>query len=146
MRSVTVDGLISFKTSMNCARSAFGCSLSKQLGIVIVAGGQVNPLLGTSRCEKYDIQSDTWAELPSLNEAKCSTSLCIIANIDGAGRNFVYSFGGLCRSKTSISMTDTIERLDLNTLISWTVLPIKMLEGGVDFGSIVRKCPDSLSR
>jgi hypothetical protein len=43
---------------MNCARSAFGCSLSKELQLLIVAGGQMNASTATNRCEMYDIKAD----------------------------------------------------------------------------------------
>jgi len=106
---VTLSQEISFKAPMNCARSAFGCSLSKELQVLIVAGGQINASVATNRCEMYDIRADKWTEIPPMKDAKCSNSLCFKGN-------WVYAVGGLVRMISSVEMSNKIERLHLKNL------------------------------
>ena len=117
---------------MHCARSAFGCSLSKKLQVLVVAGGQINASIATNRCEIYDIRGDQWTEIPPMRDAKCSNSLCFKGD-------WVYAVGGLVRANCSVEMSNKIERLHLKNLnLGWQLLNVQLEEGGVDFGTVIR--------
>ena len=103
----------------------------------MVAGGQINTFQQTNRVEIYDIVSDTWSELPPLNQAKCSVSL----SFKGL---HLYAIGGLCRTQTSIQFSNTIEKLNLNELQSgWRVLNVKLQQTGLDFGTFSKRSPQN---
>lgn len=55
---------------------------------IYVAGGQVSSNEITGQCERYDVLTNTWEEIPSFPEARFSPSM--IGKV-----SFVYSFGGL---------------------------------------------------
>lgn len=94
---------------MNDARASFGClyvpSASPK---IVVTGGYINGKLST-RCEVYNINSDTWNQLPEMNEAKASSSLCLMND------RYLYCFGGLSRNALGQAyLTNTIEMLYLD--------------------------------
>lgn len=94
---------------MNDPRASFGClyTPSPNKDEIVVTGGYINGKL-TNHCERYNVQRDQWTQLPELNEAKASSSLCLLNN------RYLYCFGGLSRTATGGAfLTNTIEMLDL---------------------------------
>lgn len=59
------------------SRSNFACTVNVATNEIIVAGGYENGQL-TKTCEVYSVIDDRWRELPSLNEEKCSSALCVL--------------------------------------------------------------------
>ena len=48
--------------------------------------------------------------------------------------------GGLVRTNQAIEMSNRIERINIkNTIQGWQLLNVQMEDGGVDFGTIIRK-------
>ena len=64
VRQVTVEGEISYKRPMHQGRAAFGCCLSKEMRLVIVAGGSITETAATKNCEFYEVDNDRWQSLP----------------------------------------------------------------------------------
>ena len=79
------------RASMLCARCNFGSTVNAHSNEILVAGGNTHRGNMTRRCESYDIEKNTWHELPPLNEEKTSASLSVLA-----GR-WLYSFGGYAK-------------------------------------------------
>lgn len=77
----------------------------------------------TRTCEVYSVQTNTWMQLPPLNEAKCSNTLC---TLNGC---YLYCLGGLSKSdegKTGFLLA-SVEVLDLEaTAAKWLMLSIKL--------------------
>lgn len=88
------------------SRSNFACTVNVSSNEIIVAGGYENGQL-TKTCEVYSVAEDRWRELPSLNEEKCSSALCVLN-----GR-YVYCLGGLAKTEQGAYLLSTIEMLDL---------------------------------
>jgi hypothetical protein len=74
------------------SRSNFGCTVNVATNEIIVVGGYENGVL-TKTCEAYSVKNDCWRLLPSLNEEKCSSALCVLN-----GR-FLYCLGGLAKTE-----------------------------------------------
>ena len=69
----------------------------------------------------YSVQDNVWRELQSLNEAKCSVTLCTLN-----GR-YLYCFGGLAKKLDGAFLLNSIEVLDLEEPgAKWLILSIKM--------------------
>lgn len=113
---------------MISARASFACTVNAQNGQIYVVGGKSFDDI-FNKCEAYSILNDHWFELPSLNEAKCSASLCVL---DG---KLLFCFGGV---KTNDfggnALVSTIEVLDLNRGSFWKrlsfVLPFQVCDIG----------------
>ena len=107
--------------SMISSRSSFGCTVNVHTNEIYVAGGYTNAL--TSRkCEAYNVATNTWRELPSLNEEKCASSLCVL------GGRYLYCIGGFSKADASGALLlNTIEMLDLNSpSAKWVKLSIQL--------------------
>jgi len=83
--------------SMISSRSSFGCTVNVHQNEIYVAGGYTNGV-ASKRCEAYNIQTNTWRELPALNEEKCATSLCLM------GGRYLYCFGGFTKNDTQAAL------------------------------------------
>jgi hypothetical protein len=90
--------------------------------MVYCIGGLVfEPTTYFNTCEKYDIDNDTWAKVPSLNESKHSPGVCSFQDKE------IYSFGGYGGKFFS-----SVEKLDLNNEHrGWVWIKIKSGEGWV---------------
>lgn len=97
---------ITKKAPMIHSRSNFGCTVNVATNEIIVVGGYENSVL-TKTCEVYSVKQDKWRLLPSLNEEKCSSALCVLN-----GR-FLYCLGGLAKTDQGAYLLSTIEMLDL---------------------------------
>jgi hypothetical protein len=98
---------------------------------VIVAGGYINGKL-TTRCESYSPATNKWTALPELNEAKASSSLCLI------GGNHLLCMGGLARNTQGQAyLTNSIEvlRLDAEAQL-WSKLQMPLPITGCDIGCL----------
>jgi hypothetical protein len=62
-------------------------------------------------CEKYDIETDEWTQIPSLKERKGKLSVCQFNN------QFLYAFGGM-----SADFLETIEHYDTQSTNGWSKL------------------------
>lgn len=116
---------------MISSRSSFGCTVNVHSNEIYVAGGYTNGIT-TARCEAYNAHTNTWRELPALNEEKCATSLCVM------GGRYLYCFGGFSKSDSSGALLlQTIEMLDLNSKDSkWVTLQVKLPQQVCDMGSV----------
>jgi N-acetylneuraminic acid mutarotase len=117
---------------MNDARASFGCLyVPRHNSQIFVTGGYINGKL-SQRCERYSIQTDTWSALPDLNEAKASSSLCLLND------RYLYCFGGLSRNTQGQAyLTNTIEMLDLlQPNPQWVKLPSSIPFSGCDIGCV----------
>jgi hypothetical protein len=124
------------KASMNSARASFGCTLSHDKSTIYVSGGYATENTSFEKCEMYKIAEDKWTELPSMNDTKCSNSLC---EFKAGGKTWLYSFCGIKRSPnlTAITLLDDIERLDLGNLAAgWEKLAFKVPEKVNDVGVV----------
>eukprot|EP01016_Furgasonia_blochmanni_P003251 TRINITY_DN11278_c0_g1_i2.p1 TRINITY_DN11278_c0_g1~~TRINITY_DN11278_c0_g1_i2.p1 ORF type:complete len:380 (-),score=55.52 TRINITY_DN11278_c0_g1_i2:119-1201(-) len=59
------------------ARSNFACVYFEN-GIFVI-GGEMSQSLSGKECERYDIATDTWTNLPSLNFERHSASACVLS-------------------------------------------------------------------
>ena len=60
---------------------SFACLYVPQKpGVIVVAGGIDYSAKKTNKCEIYNTESNSWSELPPLNETKSSCSICFIRN------------------------------------------------------------------
>jgi hypothetical protein len=118
---------------MKCPRASFGCCLSKDSKKIYVVGGYLSDVQVTKRTEVYDIDANTWTELPPLNSETCSSG---VAEFTTGGKNYLYSFAGLWREpEVEVSLLKTIERIDLSNLqAGWqklqVTMPIQMCDVG----------------
>lgn len=118
------------KAPMNVSRSSHGCTVNVHRNEIYVAGGYHNGDL-TRTCEAYNVQNNTWRQLPALNEAKCSVTLCTLN-----GR-YLYCFGGLTKQESGAFLLGSIEVLDLDApQPKWLMLSIKMPHQVCDIGAI----------
>ena len=118
--------------SMIDARASFGCLyLPRQHAEIIVTGGYINGKLST-KCERYNVATNTWSPLPDLNEAKASSSLCLMND------RFLYCFGGLSRNTQGQAfLTNSIEVLDLHShMPRWERLSMNLPITGCDIGCV----------
>ena len=67
---------VSGLSNMNHARDAHGITSWKNRYIIVVGSWHVESSRKT--CEIYDIKSNTWTELPSLNDETCAPGLVIV--------------------------------------------------------------------
>jgi len=73
-------------------RASFGCLYNPRGNDeILVAGGYINGKLST-KCERYNVSENRWIQMPDLNEAKASSSLCLL------NQRYLYCFGGLSRN------------------------------------------------
>lgn len=116
---------------MICSRSSFGCTYNVHTNEIYVAGGYENGQL-SRKCEKYDIATNKWTELPMLTEEKCSASLC---TLDG---RYLYCVGGLSKNPSGAAyLLSSIEVLDLQAASPrWTMLSSKMPVSACDIGML----------
>ena len=115
---------------MQYSRSSHGCTINVHKNEIYVAGGYNNGEL-TRSCEAYSIESNTWRQLPPLNEAKCSVTLCTLN-----GR-YLYCFGGLTKQESGAFLLGSIEVLDLEAIQpKWLMLSIKMPHQVCDIGAV----------
>jgi hypothetical protein len=78
---------------MNEPRASFGSLYDpRDTERIIVAGGYINGKLST-KCEYYCLNTNKWINLPELNEAKASSSLCIMND------KYLFCMGGLSRNQ-----------------------------------------------
>lgn len=98
---------------------------------IYVAGGYTQGVT-TKKCEVYNVATNTWKELPQLNEEKCSSSLCIL------GGRYLYCIGGFSRADASgANLLNSIEMLDLVAPgAKWTMLSMKLPQSVCDMGSV----------
>jgi len=93
--------------SMISTRSSFGCTINVHQNEIYVAGGYIMGAV-SKKCEAYNVATNTWRELPPLNEEKCASSLCVL------GGRYLYCIGGFSKSDSSGAyLLSTIEMLDL---------------------------------
>ena len=104
---------------------------------IYVAGGYHEGHL-TNSCEAYDVKSKQWRQLPALNEAKCSATLCTL------GGRFLYCLGGLKKQDNSAFLLDSIEVLDLEQRSSWLFLSLKLPQEMCDLGAVALNDSDIL--
>jgi len=101
-------------------RSNFGCTVNVASNEIIVAGGYENGVL-TRSCEIYSVAENRWRELPSLNEEKCSSALCVLNN------RYVYCLGGLAKTEQGAYLLSTIEMLDMKSAVPrWVNLAYRL--------------------
>lgn len=94
-------------TPMISSRSSFGCTVNVHSNEIYVAGGYTMGV-ASRKCEAYNVTTNTWRELPNLNEEKCSSSLCIL------GGRYLYCIGGYSKADSSGAyLLSTIEMVDL---------------------------------
>lgn len=74
------------KSPMSISRSGFG--LVYMNNHLYVLGGNIDESQTTSRCEKYNILSDTWSDIANLNLPASNFNACCF------NENFIYKFGG----------------------------------------------------
>ena len=67
---------------------------------IICVGSWHGP--GTRTCEIYDVESNTWSELPILNDGTCAPGLCVL-------NDKLYKLGGTS-DIGKVEMLDLIER------------------------------------
>lgn len=106
--------------SMLTSRSSFGCTVNVHTNEIYVAGGYNNGV-NIKKCEAYNVQTNTWRELPPLNEEKCATSLCVL------GGRYLYCIGGFTKGNEAAVLLSSIEMLDLWTpSAKWVTLQQKL--------------------
>ena len=103
------------------SRSSFGCTVNVHNNEIYVAGGYTDGFT-TRKCEAYNVASNTWRELPNLNEEKCASSLSVM------GGRYLYCIGGFTKNDAAGALLlTTIEMLDLWTPnAKWITLPIRL--------------------
>jgi hypothetical protein len=79
---------------------------------------------GIGKCEKYDINSKIWEEIPEINYHRQNTSLFY------HNEQYLYAFGGLCwdDSLNDFVFVETVERLDIgfgcnDESYKWEIVP-----------------------
>lgn len=82
---------------------------------LIVIGSRKDEEEANIRCEEYDIDSDTWKEIPYLNVGRYYHSSALFYN------KFIYVFGGICQ-KVSGKYLNTIEFLNLERKNCWDII------------------------
>lgn len=103
---------------MNLARIAFGCAVDNYGEKIFAIGGTVGQQQPTNQGECYDVASNTWMQLPSLNEAKFSHSLCIFNDTQ------LFSFGGF---DLSHKLSSKIERIHLDAMEPrWEIINVQL--------------------
>lgn len=119
------------KASMAVSRSSHGCTINVHKNEIYVAGGYHNGDL-TRTCEAYSLKDQRWRNLPPMNEAKCSVTLCTLN-----GR-YLYCFGGLSKQDSgSAFLLGSIEVLDLeDPQARWLMLSIKIPHIVCDIGAL----------
>lgn len=112
-------------------RASFGCVYVPKTNEIVVVGGYINGRLA-SKCERYNINTNTWSSLPDLFEAKASSSLCLL------NERYLYCFGGLSRNELGAAfLTNSIEMLDLQSpMPRWEKLPLNLPLSGCDIGCV----------
>ena len=121
------------KSPMNLARAHFGCSLSKSERAVVIIGGQTSQFEQTARCEIYDIGRNTWTELPKIIRPLSNCS-CIVV------KRCLYNIGGVEKTHDSMSVSYTIERLNLAAIYKgWDQLSVQLPTNMCNFGCIPRR-------
>jgi N-acetylneuraminic acid mutarotase len=115
---------------MSDSRSSFGCTVNVHKKEIYVAGGYTKALT-TKKCEAYNVDSNEWRPLPSLNEEKCASSLSLL------GGHLLYCFGGFNKNEQSQALLlNTIEVCDLNCANEWQTLSMKLPQQVCDMGSV----------
>lgn len=119
------------KQAMIDSRASFGCFYnSRGTEEIIVTGGYTNGNL-FNKCEKYSVRDNQWNMLPSLTEAKASSSLCM------QNDRYLYCFGGLQKSdKGHPYLSNSIEILDLLNPTHWHKQNISLPISGCDIGCL----------
>ena len=113
-------------------RASFGCLYSpRDVEEIFVTGGYINGKL-TTKCERYIVRDNIWETLPDLQEAKASSSLCLMNN------QYLYCFGGLSRNaQNQAFLNGSIEVLDLrNIQAGWEKLNLTLPVTGCDIGCL----------
>jgi hypothetical protein len=72
------------KASMRFERDAHGVCGWQDRFIICVGSWHG---AGSKTCEVYDVQNDSWSDLPKLNDGTCAPGLCVIGNC-------LYKIGG----------------------------------------------------
>jgi N-acetylneuraminic acid mutarotase len=80
---------------MNQPRRSFGCYVTNSH--IYVAGGLYASFSATSSCEVYDIEKNTWSELPSLPQPNFSLALSIFK------KNHLIAVGGTDEQKRPLN-------------------------------------------
>lgn len=114
------------------SRASFGCLyVPRASPLIIVAGGYINGKLST-KCEAFNVNTNTWQMLPELNEAKASSSLCLMND------RFLYCFGGLSRNAQGQAfLSNSVEVIDItNPSARWEKLNINLPITGCDIGCV----------
>lgn len=120
------------KADMIYSRSSHGCTANHHTNQIYVAAGYHQGEL-TKTCEVYSVSSNAWTELPPLNEAKVSLTLCV-----HRGRS-LYSFGGVTKFEENQPgfLVNTIEVLDLEAATpKWLMLSIRLPQIMCDVGAV----------
>ena len=117
------------KADLLQSRSSHGCTGNVHKNEVYVAGGYHLGELSNS-CEAYSVKSNAWRQLPPLNEAKCSVTLC---TLDG---RFLYCLGGLKKQDFTAFLLNSIEVLDLEAPNKWLILSLKLPQEVCDLGAV----------
>lgn len=89
---------------MKTARVGFGCLVDNYGDYFYVVGGSTGKHKATNKCEMYSIEENKWSDIPMLNEAKFSHSLCMFND------EFLFAFGGFGDNH---KLSATIERLNI---------------------------------
>jgi hypothetical protein len=73
---------------MITSRVSFGCAVDNYSATIFTVGGKTGLTDFSNICEAYSIKDNKWTTLPSMNEKKSSTSLCLFND------NSLFVFGG----------------------------------------------------
>ena len=109
---------------MNQPRRSFGCYVTNNN--IYVAGGLYASFSATASCEVYDIQNNTWRELPSLPQPNFSLTLSIFK------KHHLIAVGGTDEQKRPLN---SIWILNLEGSNKWlrinVALPQAVSEAGI---------------
>lgn len=103
---------------------------------------------GIGKCEKYDINSKVWEEIPEINYHRQNTSLFY------HNEQYLYAFGGLCwdDSLNDFVFVETVERLDIgfgcnDESYKWEIVPtLKSKDNVVISKSVMTVVPISSNK
>jgi N-acetylneuraminic acid mutarotase len=97
-------GIWETDTSMSCNRGSHGCVACKD-SIYAIGGGGIES--NVSSCEKFDIKTDKWTNIPSMEI--CCHALTIFSNPSG---NNIYAIGGWVNGSIC---SNNCEKFDIET-------------------------------
>lgn len=110
--------------SLPKAKLSFAAALSPDTKNIYIAGGSTGENKATDECECFNIPKKKWSSLPSMNQARFSSSLIVCENTD------LYCFGGVdngASDPTRFPSLKSIETLDLTKKdAKWKALSISL--------------------